>query len=88
MSLSYLNINSVFNEIGGNGIKLQTMDSFVIVLIGEDMLLFDKNDNKPTIIKTNNEQNLDSNMPTRLTAHQIFIQEVKDGTTKGKALFI
>ena len=62
-------------------------DSFWNSLIVEDMLLFDKNGNKPTIIKTNTKHKSRFKHSEKIENHiKSIIQEVKDQTTKHKGV--
>jgi hypothetical protein len=62
-------------------------DSFWNLLIKEDMLLFDKNGNKPTILTTNSKYKSRFKHGNKIENHiKSIIQEVKDGTTKDKGV--
>ena len=62
-------------------------DSFWSSLIKEDMLLFDKNGNKPTILKTNGKTKSRFKHGEKIESHiKSIIQEVKDGITKDKGV--
>ena len=62
-------------------------DSFWNSLIKEDMLLFDTNGSKPTIVKTNNKQKSRFKHGNKIESHiKSIIQEVKDGTTKDEGV--
>lgn len=62
-------------------------DSFWNSLISEDMLLFDKNGNKPTVILTNTKIKSRFKHGDKIETHiKSIIQQVKDGTTKDKGV--
>jgi len=62
-------------------------DSFWNSIIVEDMLLFDKNGNKPTIIKTKTKCKSRFKHSEKIENHiKSIIQEVKDQTTKHKGV--